>query len=77
MGKNKGGVGDMSELEARIDIIRDGDDVLITTTPGVMQDLVMPAVESKLQEIQRAGALDTLQEASFRFDFSRLTLVEE
>jgi hypothetical protein len=66
----------MSELEARVDITRVGDDVLITTTPAEFQELLMPAVESKLQEIQKAGALDTLQEASFRFDFSRLTLVE-
>jgi hypothetical protein len=66
----------MSELEARVDITRDGDDVLITTTPGVFNDLVMPAVEAKMREIQDSGNLDSFREASFRFDFSRLTLVE-
>ena len=67
----------MSELEARVDITRVGDDVVITTTPGEFQELVMPAVQSKLQEMQRDGLIDDrFQEASFRFDFSRLTLVE-
>jgi hypothetical protein len=66
----------MNDLKAEVTIVRDGGDVVITATPGELSDLMMPAVELKLQEMQKTGALDLLSEATFRFDFERLTLVE-